>query len=449
MRLKKSTYALLLSGGLSIFNVGCAAVDAIVSSPAGNSATSSSPHRVAAIGRVFENKGRYAQARAMYRQALRNDPGNSVARDRLDYLASSQSTIKSQAVVVAGTVVPGKAAKTAASTHQTKTKEADNQPNRDETLIQMVRAFDSSGHVESASLSVGGQFEDGDAELPVTTINVEEEAVVADVSGHKPTESQDPVSAIEKDSKDTHWADSVTEVIAVTSRQDAFEESVVSASVPFEAVQSVSTTVDSSELFSKTANNQDEGLWRPARTHVSLAQVLTWSETPQQHTEQLIAAIQRGEDEGVKALSVALLGEVDHLDSDTFTALKQAANTGSPMVKAAALDALVVQGKSDSESVDGLLGLLAGDDPNIRTQAAASLLSMADTKWRSEAISGLTRLLDDPNDEVIAVVATSLSEFGEAAIPCRDRLTEIAATTSSDMVLEATSMALSRIPRSE
>ena len=99
--------------------------------------------------------------------------------------------------------------------------------------------------------------------------------------------------------------------------------------------------------------------------------------------------------------------------------------------------------------LDGLVSLLAGDDPKIRTQAAATLRRMADTEWRDDAINSLHRLLDDENDEVVAVAATSLSDFGAAAVPCRERLIQIAATTSNEMVLEATSMALSRIPRAE
>lgn len=454
MRLKKSAYALLLGGGLSVLNIGCAAVDALVSSPAGYSAGSSSPQRVAAIGRVFENQGRYAQARSMYRQALRSDPSNSIASDRLEYLASAQpatnrNTAMAEAIAVADTVAPRKGLKTLKLPRPLATDAADRPSDQNESSIQMVRAFDSLGRVESASLTVGGEIEEASADQSVTLTKVGDIELDAAGSDQSSLDSAGLVSFVSKKDEEEHWADSVSEEIAVVSRQEAFESSTLSDFVQVDEGKNRSTEFADTEALSEELRGGNVGFWRPARTRTSLDEVLQWSEAPGQNSEELISAIEQGEDEGVRALSVALLGEITRPDAATITALKQAAITGVPLVKAAALDALVIQGESDSESLDGLLSLLAGDEPKIRTQAAATLLRMANTEWCDDAIDGLHRLLDDTNDQVVAVAATSLSEFGVAAVPCRDRLTEIAATTSSDMVLEATSMALSRIPRSE
>lgn len=454
MRLKKSAYALLLGGGLSVLNIGCAAVDALVSSPAGYSAGSSSPQRAAAIGRVFENQGRYAQARSMYRQALRSDPSNSIASDRLEYLASAQpatnrNTAMAEAIAVADTVAPRKRLKTLKLPRPLATDAADRPSDQNESSIQMVRAFDSLGRVESASLTVGGEIEEASADQSVTLTKVGDIELDAAGSDQSSLDSAGLVSFVSKKDEEEHWADSVSEEIAVVSRQEAFESSTLSDFVQVDEGKNRSTEFADTEALSEELRGGNVGFWRPARTRTSLDEVLQWSEAPGQNSEELISAIEQGEDEGVRALSVALLGEITRPDAATITALKQAAITGVPLVKAAALDALVIQGESDSESLDGLLSLLAGDEPKIRTQAAATLLRMANTEWCDDAIDGLHRLLDDTNDQVVAVAATSLSEFGVAAVPCRDRLTEIAATTSSDMVLEATSMALSRIPRSE
>ena len=68
--------ALLFGVGMTVIGAGCAAVDALVSSPAGNGANRSSSSRMAAIGRVFENQERYAKAQSMYRSALKADPKN-------------------------------------------------------------------------------------------------------------------------------------------------------------------------------------------------------------------------------------------------------------------------------------------------------------------------------------------------------------------------------------
>lgn len=497
MRLTKSACALLLGGGLSVLNIGCAAVDAIVSSPAGYSAGSGSPQRIAAVGRVFENQGRYTQARAMYRQALRSDPNNSTARDRLEYLASlqapaSRKAATADAFAIADTVAPPKTAGSAKSRRQPATgmdvrQSEETEPSiqmvrafesidqaesasltvggdvqqseETESSIQMVRSFESINQAESTSLTVGGDFEQASLTQSISEAEVEQASLTQFISAAEVDHSQVGEAAFMQESVDTsgrvsfeyaegeierQWTKSTSEQIGVVSRQDAFEGSGVS-----ELIRTVDTAdeLTETELFSEDDDSGSTGFWRPARTRISLAEVLQWSDAPDQYSEQLVSAITQGADEGVQALAVALLGEVDRPESDTITALKQAAITGAPMVKAAALDALVLQGQSDSESLDGLLSLLAGDDPKIRAQAGASLLRMADTQWCDDAIEGLHQLLDDQNDEVVAVAATSLSEFGLAAVHCRERLTAIAATTSSELVLEATSMALSRIPR--
>ncbi len=482
MRLRKSTCALLLGGGLSVFNIGCAAVDAIVSSPAGHAARNGSPQRIAAIGRVFENQGRYAQARSMYRQALKNDPNNSVARDRLEYLATIQPaanrrTATEEAIAIADTLAPPKVQRSTASPQPFVVDSVNHNRASNQSAIQMVRAFESPSKVEAASLSEDRPFGKASSSHSMVADNTLEFAEHPEVVEVQETEAVQFVetdglpelTGLESSShlaahapetvEEGHWADSVGEQIPIVSRQDALEsvepveatatvETVEFAVLQTEKTQEQSIEFDDTELVSwdKVDN---VGFWRPTRASVSLSDVLQWGEAPEQHSQQLITAINLGKDAGVQALSVALLGEIDMPDADTITALRQAANTSAPLVKAAALDALVIQGKNDSESLDGLVSLLAGDDPKIRTQAAATLRRMADTEWRDDAINSLHRLLDDENDEVVAVAATSLSDFGAAAVPCRERLIQIAATTSNEMVLEATSVALSRIPRAE
>ncbi|MEP3478547.1 MAG: HEAT repeat domain-containing protein [Fuerstiella sp.] len=460
MRLKKSAYALLLGGSLSVLNIGCAAVDALVSSPAGHSAGTNSPQRVAAIGRIFENQGRYTQARAMYRQALRSDPSNTTARDRLQYLASTQPAANRhsaapEAIAVADLVAPREKLIPQTLSRQTASDVAVLKPEPEQSPIQMVRAFEPKDAVESAALSIGGQLEQVDIDLPFTPIEVTKSDLVSDAKAVDAGDSAGIASfdtTIEEEGG--HWADSVseesvTEDIAVVSRQQAFDNADNSGIALIEVDEGDSADTVATVSFNDQPQSSDGGFWRPARNKVSLSEVLDWSDTPGLHSAELIAAINQGEDQGVQALSVALLGEIQQPDAATITALKQAAMAETPLVRASALDALVLQGESNSESLDGLLSLLAGDDAKIRTQAAATLLRMADTEWCNDAINGLHRLLQDQDDEVVAVAATSLSEFGVAAVPCRDRLTEIAATTSSEMVLEAASMALSRIPRSE
>lgn len=79
---------LLLGGVLSASGVGCSAISAIVtdSRPA-HRENRSDTDRIAAIGRVFENQGRYDKAEAMYRRALKSRPQDSELRNQLQQLA--------------------------------------------------------------------------------------------------------------------------------------------------------------------------------------------------------------------------------------------------------------------------------------------------------------------------------------------------------------------------
>lgn len=457
MRLKKSAFALLLGGSLSVLNVGCAAMNAMVSSPAGHSAGSSSPQRVVAIGRVFENQGRYAQARAMYRQALRSDPHNTTAQDRLQYLASMQSpnhrqSVTDEAFAVADVVAPRVSRSRSSQTEQSAPSSTA------EPSIRMVRAFESPGEVRSAALTVGGELESALTTTASTVTDAVETKVVewqpgTPVTGIELSSQPEAVGRVSFSSDATemyaHSTDYVAEEIGVVSRQAASQRFEVQATEQLIDVTDEVLECTELELFPEAEVSGNVGLWRPARGSISLADVLQWSDAPSGHSSQLIDATRSGSDSGVKALAVALLGEVDQPDQDVVTALKQSAMSQIPMVQAAALDALVLQGHSDSETVDGLLSLLTGDDASIQTRAAGTLIRMANTEWRDDAIAGLYQLLEDGNDNVVAVAATSLSEFGEAAVGCRERLTAVAANTSSELVLEATSMALSRIPRTE
>ena len=79
---------LLLGGVLSASGVGCSAISAIVtdSRPA-HRENRSDTDRIAAIGRVFENQGRYDKAEAMYRRALKSRPQDSELQNQLQQLA--------------------------------------------------------------------------------------------------------------------------------------------------------------------------------------------------------------------------------------------------------------------------------------------------------------------------------------------------------------------------
>ena len=80
---------LLLGSVLSASGIGCSAITAVVSdSLPANRENYGDADRLAAIGRVFENQGRYDKAEVMYRKALRNRPQDTEIRNQLQQLAA-------------------------------------------------------------------------------------------------------------------------------------------------------------------------------------------------------------------------------------------------------------------------------------------------------------------------------------------------------------------------
>lgn len=83
---------LLLGSVLTASGIGCSAITAVVSdSRPANPVSRDDADRLAAIGRVFENQGRYDKAEVMYRKALRSHPQDSELRSQLQQLASRRS----------------------------------------------------------------------------------------------------------------------------------------------------------------------------------------------------------------------------------------------------------------------------------------------------------------------------------------------------------------------
>jgi hypothetical protein len=85
---------LLLGGLLSASSVGCSAVNAVVGEHRASSDDArASADRMVAVGRVFENQGRFDQAEAMYRKAMKKNPGDAAIRQQLQQLADRRNGI--------------------------------------------------------------------------------------------------------------------------------------------------------------------------------------------------------------------------------------------------------------------------------------------------------------------------------------------------------------------
>ena len=106
---------LLLGSVLAASGIGCSAITAVVSdSRPENRENRDDADRIAAIGRVFENQGRYERAEAMYRKALKTRPQDSALRSHLQQLAERRREQKfgpsetADAIAIADLVSPPK-----------------------------------------------------------------------------------------------------------------------------------------------------------------------------------------------------------------------------------------------------------------------------------------------------------------------------------------------------
>ena len=436
---KRLSHALLLGMGFSVLGVGCAAVDALVSSPAGRSADRGSTQRMAAIGRVFENQGRYAKAEAMYRSALKADPSNSVARSRLEYVAgmkaqrkfdaTNRDTLDAFAMADALTTRPG--SKATSKAPKVSAKPDLKSVLKDTTVVASLtpaprKAGQTVGTiVTSEAISVNGEAEA--IEQPLAEPKVEIVTASTDIGD---------VGIV-----DTGW-----ELAGMLDDRPLSESWSEVASTFAEEVSGIATVNfegEESGMISAAVMQPD---WKSASGRISLEDVLAWSEDVDTNRVDLLLGLSQGEDDGVKALAAAVLTETDHGDAEVNAALDRASRGGSDFLKVTALDALVQRNALNRDTVSGLLSLLRSQDGEIRTQSATSLRHLVSTDWSNDCVDGLVELLADSEPGVVAIAATTLGDFGPEATAFRDDLMVVSEDCDDAMVNEAVELALQRIP---
>jgi len=99
-------FVLLLGGLLSASSLGCSVIGAAVSDyrPASREGRGST-ERMVAIGRVFESQGKYDQAEAMYRRALKQKPADPAIQEQLQQLADRRTGRKFDSASTSNAVV--------------------------------------------------------------------------------------------------------------------------------------------------------------------------------------------------------------------------------------------------------------------------------------------------------------------------------------------------------
>ena len=551
---KRSVQVLLLGSGLSMFGVGCAVVDAVVNSPAGTTSKPASPQRMAAIGRIFENQGHLAQAQMMYRKVLQAEPGNLVARDRMEHIAALKSERSFDALarstrpaiteadvvqlparlsppealtpdtaerlIVTATdefveIVPVVSASSsdhdsvieslpaaAAVTENNVTTESEDFLSAADTVAastridrEVVAATDESDEI-IPGVSASSSDHDSVIESLPTAAAVTENNVTDASEDFMPAD--DTVAAsIRIDSEVVAATDESDEIIPVVSASSSDHDSVIE-SLPTAAAVTENNVTDASEDFLPAADtvaattgidsevsaarrlnfapgadlqgvalyatseppgeNVTIGYDGQAPAFVSLAagwtladravkfeQVARWMEEPWSYSDELFAALQHGENDGVKALAAVLLTDASPDDKKINQALEHAAAVGSDLLKVTALDALVQRSAVTNEGIDDLLAFLTNGNSDIRSHAASSLRNCADSEWATRCVVGLGELLTDEDASVVAMAASTLGDFGSHAAPVCGDLQRLAVEQTDPYLLEAVSVTLQRI----
>jgi hypothetical protein len=413
-----------------MFGVGCAVVDAVVNSAAGSSAKRVAPQRMAAIGRIFESQGHLAKAELMYRRVLKAEPGNIVARERLEYIAASKSERNfdatnrdtRQAIAVADSLQP----LSGQSTLRNATPE---------TAEQLIVAVTDAPNEISIAVPVDDNGHDVEVEVLAAVTPETENVATSAATG----------LLIDADAS-VEPAEIVTEphdagVPRLMFAPGAEDQGVASYATP-EPSRPITTVGYEGQDVNSVSLASD---WTLADRTITVEQVARWMEEPLSYSDELFEALQYGENDGVKALAAVLLTDASDDDNRINQALKHAAAKGSDLLKVTALDALIQRGAVTNAGIDELLAFLANGDANIKNHAASSLRNCADSEWTTRCVDGLVELLSDENVTVMAMAASTLGDFGgHAAGTCGD-LQQLAVAHTDPYVLEAVSVALQRI----
>lgn len=396
---------LLLGGLLSASSVGCSAVTAVISDtrPAAKQGRGSAD-KYAAIARVFENQGRYDQAEAMYRRALKQNPGNTEVRNSLQQLASRKA---------------GRAFGNSANTEAVaKAKEVQ------KSVVETAVALNAKAPVVQENLKAAAE-----TELKTAALAIEDSAN----SLSKQAGTLSPVSfekSVIESTKTTVVAEVATAEKIVTGTTDK-------------------TATDKTTTDKATINVQVEpGVENlPAQPLVSAEQVLAVVETPSEHAELLLNGLKHGDSLETQCLAATLLGDCDRSDKAISEALKKANEAATDAyLRLAICDSRIQRGEHDMVTAKCLIGLLSDSPLELQVQVCSSMHHFVGGESESACAEALESALNSESPELRASAAVALGDFSNLPQSAKSKLREMAEKDSVEAVRDS---AQSSIDRSE
>lgn len=375
---------ILLGGILAASGAGCSAASALLTESRPTSAVrQNSADRMVAIGQVFEKQGRLEQAEAMYRGALRKNPKDASIRNQLASVQALRKPVVGPAS--AGTALAEKAP---------------------------VPAPPAAGQPTLKNVSAGtvpGQ--------PVV-IKKASETSVAPVP---------PVSASAKKPE--------TSAAVLPSSKDVTAAKPVSTAAVTAAVPASHSGKDVPSVTASTTQPRS----------VSLEDVLSAADTPENHLDLLVDAMTLGDQIETQCLAATLLGECSPQNEKVRTALIQTAEKASDTgLLLAVTDSQLQRGELNAASAAKLTGLLPSADPALQIQVATMLRHYSGRESHSGCVQALETLLSSGDEDVRATAVLTLGDFGQPEAQLRERLTVMSEEDASAGVREAAAATLSR-----
>ena len=387
---------LLLGGLLSASSVGCSAVTAVVSDtrPAARQGRGSTD-KYAAIARVYENQGRYDQAEAMYRRALKQNPNNTEVRSSLQQLASRKAGRKFGNEIKTEAVAASSAAQNA--------------------VVEKAVALNAKASALPSQLKTTSESELKTASLAVELLSNESGSQAGKLS---------PAS-FEESVAETKAAVSASAEVAATDNTElevTLQESTATAT----ATATVSQTLSADPL-------------------VSAEQILAVVETPGEHAELLLNGLKHGDSLETQCLAATLLGDCDRSNVAIRTALQKAnAAATDPYLRLAICDSRIQRAEQDTVTAKCLIGLLNDAPTELQVQACSSLHHFVASESESACVAALESALISDSAELRASAAVALGDFPNLPDSAKVQLEKMANSDSAAPVREAAKASVDR-----
>lgn len=384
---------LLLGGLLSASSVGCSAVTAVVSDtrPAARPGRGVAD-KYAAIGRVYENQGRYDQAEAMYRKALKQNPHNTELRSSLQQLANRKAG-RSLGKVASEAVAKAEAAQNSAA----------------ETAVALNA---KTSHVQQ-EINAAARSELKTASLDVEMLENELSTEAGKLS---------PAS----------FEETVVDIKATIS----------SATEPAQAepLQSAEITDDAN-----SAENNDSVGRLPSVPLVSAEQILAVVEMPSEHAELLLNGLKHGDSLETQCLAATLLGDCDRANDEIKEALRKANGAATDAyLRLAICDSRIQRVEHDDVTAKCLISLLSTAPADLQVQVCSSMHHFVGSESESACSAALESALKSDSPDLRAGAAIALGDFPQLSESTKAELKRMASSDPVTAVREAATASIER-----